>query len=129
MTLSAAEGASINRYRVTDTTHGPYKNSNLARYFISLRDDGTNTPQQLLAAFELLEDICRTHAKTGILVHCQAPGLSRSVSLVAALVAKSLKCSFEEAVRSLALHRHVGIHEDLALTLTHATGIQLDKTQ
>ena len=126
MTLSDPKGESIDRYRVTDSTHGPYKNPNLARYYISLRDDGTNTPQQLIAAFELLEDICRVHPETGILVHCQA-GLSRSVSLVAALVAKSLKCTFEDAVRSLAKHRQVGIHEDLAVTLTHALGIQLDR--
>jgi protein-tyrosine phosphatase len=126
VTLSEAKGASIDRYRVTDTTHGPYKDPNLARYYISLADDGTNTPQQLIAAFELLEDICRAHPETGILVHGQA-GLSRSVSLVAALVAKSLKCTFEDAVRSLAKHRQVGIHEDLAVTLTHALGIQLDR--
>jgi len=126
VTLSEAKGASIDRYRVTDTTHGPYKDPNLARYYISLADDGTNTPQPLRAAFELLEDICRTHPNTGILVHCQA-GLSRSVSLVAALVAKSLKCTFEDAVRAIGKHRVIGIHEDLALTLTHALGIQLDR--
>jgi hypothetical protein len=89
MTLSDPKSESIDRYRVTDSTHGPYKNPNLARYFICLRNDGTNTLQQLIAAFELLEDICRVHPETGILVHCQA-GLSRSVSLVAALVVKSL---------------------------------------
>lgn len=126
MTLSEAKGATIDRYRVTDTTHGPYNDPNLTRYYIPLSDDGKNTPQQLRAAFELLEDICRAHPGTGILVHCQA-GLSRSVSLVAALVAKSLKCTFEDAVRSLATHRVVGIHEGLAVTLTHALGIQLDR--
>lgn len=126
ITLSEAPGTSIDRYRVTDTTHGPYKDPNLVRYYIALRDDGTNTPQQLRAAFGLLEDICRAHPNTGILVHCQA-GLSRSVSLVAALVAKSLKCTFEDAVRSLAKHRVVGIHEDLAMTLTHALEIKLER--
>ena len=125
MTFSSSPDASIERYRVTQSSHAPYNDPNVARYYISLRDDGTNTPEQLVAAFELLGDICRTHSETGILVHCQA-GISRSVSLVAALVAKSLKCSFEAAVAAVAKHRHVGIHEDFATSLTQALGIPLD---
>ena len=125
MIPSEIDSSSLERYRVLRSTHAPYNNPNIARYFISLRDDGTNSPEQLVAAFELLEEICRAHSENGILVHCQA-GISRSVSLVACLVAKSLKCSFEEGVRAVAKHRHVGIHEDFARTLTRALGIELD---
>lgn len=125
MTLPDRDSTSLERYRVTQSSHAPYNDPNLARYYISLRDDGTNTPEQLRAAFGLLEDVCRAHSETGILVHCQA-GISRSVSLVAALVAKSLKCSFEAGVEAVAKHRHVGIHEDFARSLTQALGIPLD---
>ena len=125
MIPSEVHTSSLERYRVLRSTHAPYNDSNITRYYISLRDDGTNTPEQLVAAFELLEDICRAHPEMGILVHCQA-GISRSVSLVAALVAKSMKCSFEEAVQGVAKHRHVGIHEEFAESLTKALGIQLD---
>jgi len=127
MIPSEVHSSSLERHRVLRSTHAPYNDPNITRYYISLRDDGTNTSEQLVAAFELLEDICRAHPEKGILVHCQA-GISRSVSLVAALVAKSMKCSFEEAVQIVAKHRHVGIHEDFARTLTQALGIQLDKT-
>jgi hypothetical protein len=125
MTLAGTAATSLERYRVTQSTHAPYNDPSIARYYISLRDDGTNTPEQLIAAFELLEDVCRSHSESGILVHCQA-GISRSVSLVAALVSKSLKCSFEEGVRAVAKHRHVGVHEDFATSLTQALGIPLD---
>jgi len=125
MILSEIQSSSLERYRVLRSTHGPYNDPNVARYYISLRDDGSNTPQQLIAAFELLEDICRAHPEKGILVHCQA-GISRSVSLVAALIAKSMKCSFEEGVRAVTKNRHVGISEDFAESLTKALGIQLD---
>lgn len=125
MIPSEVHSSSLERHRVLRSTHAPYNDPNITRYYISLRDDGTNTPEQLVAAFELLEDICRAHPEKGILVHCQA-GVSRSVSLVAALVAKSMKCSFEEGVRAVAENRHVGIHEDFAQSLTKALGIQLD---
>ena len=98
MIPSEVHSSSLERHRVLRSTHAPYNDPNITRYYISLRDDGTNTSEQLVAAFELLEDICRAHPERGILVHCQA-GISRSVSLVAALVAKSMKCSFEEAVQ------------------------------
>ena len=125
MIPSEVHTSPLERHRVLRSTHAPYNDPSIARYYFSLRDDGTNTPEQLIAAFELLEDICRAHSDTGILVHCQA-GISRSVSLVAALVAKSLKCSFEEGVQAVSKHRHVGIHEEFAESLTKALGIQLD---
>ena len=125
MIPSEVHTSPLERYRVLRSTHAPYNDPNITRYYISLRDDGTNTSEQLVAAFELLEDICRAHPEKGILVHCQA-GISRSVSLVAALIAKSMKCSFEEGVRAVAKNRHVGISEDFAESLTKALGIPLD---
>lgn len=126
MTVSASSSSDLERYRVTQSNQAPYKDPNLARYYISLSDDGTNSASQLIAAFKLLQDICRAHRDTGILVHCQA-GLSRSVSLVAALIAKSQSWSFQEAVEYVADYRQVGIHEDLAITLANALRIKLDR--
>ena len=49
MILSEIQSSSLERYRVLRSTHGPYNDPNVARYHISLRDDGSNTPQQLIA--------------------------------------------------------------------------------
>ena len=116
----------LESYLVVDSNCAAYKNGCLDRYYFKLSDDGTNTPQQLIAAFELLQEICRTYKDKAILVHCQA-GLSRSVSLVAALIAKSERCSFQEAALMVAEHRFIGIHEDLAITLCKALEIKLDR--
>lgn len=126
VTLTTNPRSLLERYRVTQTNQAAYARLNLHRYYISLRDDDKNSRERMLSAFGLLQDICLRYRETGILVHCRA-GNSRSVSLVAALIAKSEKSSFEQAVRYISECRGVGINERLATSITDALGIRLDQ--
>lgn len=126
LSLVESPATFLDRYRVADTNCGAYREANIARYYLKLTDDGKNSSEQLVAAFDLLQEVCRTYQDTPILVHCNA-GLSRSVALVTALVAKSQKFSFQEAALLVSQHRQIGINEDLARPLCDVLGIDLDQ--
>ncbi len=99
-----------------------YQKLGISRYLFQLKDDNTNPDFQLQSAFEAFEDLCRAFPEGRILIHCEL-GASRSISFVAALIAKSENCSFKSAVLEIRKHREVGIDAGLAMQLSKIVGI------
>lgn len=126
-TFSQDAGDKFERYRVVTSRCPGFHGLDVHRYLITLSDDEKNPPEKLREAFDLLRWLCKEHGDSRpILVHCQG-GMSRSVSLVAALIAKYSGCSFQEAVHEVGYHRGADINEKLAESLVRAIGIPFDK--
>ena len=126
VTFKESPANELERYQVATTTCGAFQDLSIERYLIRLKDSGDNSPEQLQAAFHLLQEICKAYEGHPILVHCQG-GMSRSVSLVAALIAKSQRWSFQEGVQEVGRHHYLGITEAFAESLTRPIGIPFDR--
>lgn len=126
VTLATHGRGEFDRYRVVTSSCPGFHGLGISRYLISLPDHEKTSPDKLLEAFNLMRWICKEHSEEPILVHCQA-GMSRSVSLVAAFIAKYQGWSFEEGAREVGYHRAFDIHERFAENLSHAVGIPFDK--
>ncbi len=90
-----------------------YTKLGIKRYLFQLQDNDKNSDSQIQTAFQCFEELCRENYHQNILIHCQL-GASRSVSFVAALIAKSENWSFKKAVLEIRKHREVGIDQGFA---------------
>lgn len=113
------------KYRILSTSCPAFQELGIARYLICFNDNGECSESVIEAAFETLRFLCKVYPDQGILVHCST-GTSRSVALVAALIAKYNNCSFEEAAKIISEFRDININESLAIKVTSTLGIQLD---
>jgi hypothetical protein len=119
------QAADIERYRVhsqSPSIGAVYRDLGVHRYLLSLKDDGSASPEEIVASYTLVKQICKQSTGGGILVHCRT-GNSQSVGVVGALIAKTKRWSLEQAVREVARYRSVSLDERFAKGLAEAIGV------
>jgi hypothetical protein len=124
----APEATNNERYRVLSKSPAigaVYEELGVRRYLLPIKDDGSAPLDDLRAAYNLLKQLCKDNGETGILVHCQA-GISRSVAVVGALIAKSKHWSLERAVQEIAQFRTVSLREEFARGVASAVGVPFE---
>jgi hypothetical protein len=123
------DAAGIERYRVLSRSPfigAVYSELGVHRYLLPLKNDGSASPDEIIAAYTLVKQLCKQSSGGGILVHCQS-GNSQSVGVVGALIAKAKQWSLERAVREVARFRAVSLDEGFARGIAVAIGVPFEE--
>lgn len=123
-----SEAADIERYRVlsrSPSIGAAYSELGVHRYLLHLKDDGSASPGEILAAYTLVKELCKQSRQGGILVHCRS-GNSQSVGVVGALIAKAKQWSLERAVREIGRFRSVSLDEQFARGIAAAIRVPFE---
>ena len=114
------------KHQVSSINYRFVSDLDIERFVCILTDNEKNSDKSLRDAYALLKDICENNPNKNILVHCQA-GISRSVSLVASVIAKRDGTCFETAAKTISQHREIRINQGLAEHLTRVIALPFDE--